>query len=252
MRRDDEDAHEAHTLDLNPPPWAESWSDRSVIAALEPLVVERRRSRLQEVISHRTTDVTLLLDGVRDPHNCAAILRSCDAFGVQEVNAVTAGERFLVARRIAQGAEHWLHVRRHPDSLRAAEDLLSRGFTLLAADPEGELVPEDLGEFRRLCLVLGNEHFGVSDALRERCQGSVRVPMFGFAQSLNVSVTAALLLCRAVAQRAGNLQPPVRDRLYAEALYRTVPRSAEVLRELQRGGRCGPTDPRGPATPARR
>ena len=101
---------------------------------------------------------------------------------------------------------------------------------LVATRADGEMLPEELRALPRVALVLGNERDGISDPLRMACTRSVRVPMRGFVDSLNVSVTAAILLASATAGRKGDLDADARKRLYARGLYFSVTRAEDVLR----------------------
>lgn len=208
------------------------WTPEGVISTLEPLAEERRRARILEVTRQRVGSVTLLMDMPRDPHNGAAVVRSADAFGVPEVHAVLREDAFVVGHRVAQGAERWVEVVQH----RAAEDAVAalrrRGFRLVATHPKGALVPADLARIERLCLVLGNEHDGISEALTVAADDSVRIPMRGYVESLNLSVAAAVLLAAALAGRAGDLTRMDERRLYAAGLFRSVPRADEILAAL--------------------
>jgi tRNA (guanosine-2'-O-)-methyltransferase len=200
-----------------------------VIELLERLVMPARRERLQAVISRRLASVTVVFDAPHDPHNGAAVVRSCEAFGVSTLHVVEAREAFLVATSVARSAEKWVDVlcyRRAGAAIAAVE---SAGMELIAARADGELVPTDLASIPRVALVLGNERDGISPDLGAACKRSVRVPMRGFVESLNVSVTAAILLAAATAGRAGDLGGDERRRLYARGLYFSVTRAEEVL-----------------------
>lgn len=210
-------------------PWSPEWSAAQVIELLEPLVLEARRARLAEVIAGRLDSVTLLMDAPHDPHNGAAILRSADAFGVSCVHVVPRREEFLVAGSVAKGTERWVDVVRHASPEEAVLALRHQGFELVATHPQGELRPEDLAGLPRPCLVLGNEHDGISQALARAASRSVRIPMRGFVESLNVSVSAAILLAAATAGRAGDLDARRQRELYARGLYATVSRAGEIL-----------------------
>jgi tRNA (guanosine-2'-O-)-methyltransferase len=208
---------------------AEARDPQLTIQLLEPLVMEARRERLQEVVNRRLSSVAVVFDAPHDPHNGAAVVRSCEAFGVHDVHVVESREPFLVATSVARSAEKWVDVHCHK---RAAEAIaaLERGrFEMVAAEAGGELLPEDLVHVPRLALVLGNERDGISRELRAACKRSVRVPMRGFVESLNVSVTAAILLCAATTGRPGDLSPAQRRKLYARCLYLSVARAEEVL-----------------------
>lgn len=210
---------------------AEAHDPERVIRMLEPLVLDRRRERLAEVIARRLASVTVLFDAPHDPHNGAAVLRTCEAFGVQKLHVIERKETFLSAGSVSKGAEKWVDVRTYASAAPALAELDRLGMELVAADadPSAELVPADLCTIPRLCVVLGNERDGIAEELVAACKRRVRVPMRGFIDSLNVSVTAAILLSHAVEGRMGDLPEADRRRLYARGLYFSVPKAADVL-----------------------
>ena len=207
----------------------ESARAAEVVRVLEPLSLDRRRARLHEVIAKRLASVTVLFDAPHDPHNGAAVIRSCEAFGVQRLHVVERVERFLAAASVARSAEQWIDVVCHKTVDSAIAAAARAGLELVAAHPEGELCPEDLAAIPRLAIVLGNERDGIAEDLAARCTRRVRVPMRGFVESLNVSVTAAILLASATRGRVGDLDEDARVRLYARGLYQSIPRAADVL-----------------------
>jgi tRNA (guanosine-2'-O-)-methyltransferase len=206
------------------------------VETLEPLVTHERRARLRAVIGQRLDAVTVLMDAPHDPHNGGAVVRSCDAFGVQRLHVVERHEAFAVATTVAKGSEKWVDVHRHATARDAAAALAGSQREFIATHPEGELSPQDLRSVPRLVLVIGNERAGIASDLRRLCARAVRVPMRGFADSLNLSVSTAVLLAAAVAGREGDLSDAERLRLYARGLFLTVPRAAEVLFERRRAG----------------
>lgn len=210
-------------------PWGSAWDAERVIQKLEPLVLERRRQRICDVIAGRLGSVTVLLDELSDPHNRAAIVRSCDAFGVQELHSVQPARDFSVHHGVAAGTERWVDVHAHADAASAVAALQRRGFELVQTHPKGELTPEDLPHIPRLALILGNEHRGIDPTFSAAAARSVRIPMRGFVESLNVSVSAAVLLAAATRTRSGDLSTDSKQLLYARALFYTVPRAGEVL-----------------------
>jgi len=210
-------------------PWGPRWSAERVIEKLEALVLDRRRERISEVISGRLGSVTLLLDELSDPHNRAAIVRSCDAFGVQELHSVQPAKDFSVHHGVAAGTERWVDVHAHPDARSAVAELERRGFELVQTHPRGELTPDDLSAIPRLALILGNEHRGIDPLFAAAAARRVRIPMRGFVESLNVSVSAAVLLAAATRGRSGDLSAASKQHLYARALFYTVQRASEVL-----------------------
>lgn len=199
----------------------------AAIAALEPWCTDERRERIRAVVAGRLDSVTVVMDAPHDPHNGAAVMRSCDAFGVQDLHVVERTEAFAANHTVAKGTERWVDVFHHAT---VADALLAvRGFTLVATHPRGTLAPEDLGRIPRVALVMGNEHDGIAEELRAACTETVSIPMRGFVESLNVSVSAATLLAYAASGRPGDLPSRRARSLYARWLALTVPRSLDVL-----------------------
>jgi tRNA (guanosine-2'-O-)-methyltransferase len=196
---------------------------------LEDFVRPERAARLRAVFAARLDAVTVVMDAPHDPHNGAAVIRSCDAFGVQRLHVVERVEQFLASNTVARGSERWVDVRTYAGVPDAVAALAASGHQLVATHPEGDLLPQDLASIPRVALVLGNERTGIVDELRSACAHSVRIPMRGFAESLNVSVTAAILLQHATWNRPGDLPERERDLLYARALVLTVPHAPEIL-----------------------
>jgi tRNA (guanosine-2'-O-)-methyltransferase len=214
-------------------PWPEDWDAERIIERLEPLALPRRCERFRAVIAGRLGSVTLLLDELSDPHNRAAIVRSCDAFGAQELHSVQPARDFSIHHGVAAGTERWVDVQAHPSAEQAVRHLEGRGFELVQTHPKGDLTPEDLARLPRLALILGNEHRGIDPVFASAAKRSVRIPMRGFVESLNVSVSAAVLLAAATHRRNGDLSESSRRHLYARALYYSVPRAREVLEAFE-------------------
>jgi tRNA (guanosine-2'-O-)-methyltransferase len=220
------------------PALPDAYTPEQVIAALEPLSEDRRKARIQDVVRQRVGSVTVLMDMPHHPHNGAAVVRSADAFGVPEVHVIGRDDDFFVGHRVAQGTQRWVEVVQHRAAADAVSALRARGFRLVTTHPNGALVPEDLRKIERVCLVLGNERDGVSEELARAADDSVRIPMRGFVESLNVSVAGAVLLNAALAGRPGDLSPAEVRRWYAVGLLRSVPRAEEILAALRADARA--------------
>lgn len=232
MHRDDADAHDAAQLAGPKIPWGPDWTPARVIEVLEPLTSPERQKKLRSAVARRVGSVTVVLDAPHDPHNGAAVLRSADAFGLPEIHVVPREETFRVGRTVAKGAERWVDVVVHRSPEAAVAHLRARRFLLVATHPEGELVPADLAGLPRVALLFGNEHAGLREELARACDRSVRIPMRGFVESLNVSVAAAVLLEAATSKREGDLDAAEQRLLYAKGLFRSVPRASEILKIL--------------------
>ena len=186
----------------------------------QSLLLPRRRERIERVVAARTRTLTLVLDGLRDPHNISAILRTCEGFGIQEVHAVVSARHgFRATPRITQGAEKWIDLTYYRSMAECAHGLKARGFLLCVSDLAPGAEPlHALPMERPLALVMGNEVDGVSDEARALADLRFTLPMLGFAQSYNVSVTAAICVALVRERRrqlglVGDLSPVEVDAL---------------------------------------
>lgn len=229
MRRDTADAIELHGPS---PAWSAEWTPAGVVEALEAMVGKARRARIRSVLDARLDSVTVLMDAPHDPHNGAALLRSCDAFGVQTVHIVPREEIFQASRTVAKGTERWVDVQLHPTPRDALQALGAAGYEIIATHPEGELEPHALSGIPRVALLFGNEHDGIRAELLDAAARRVRIPMRGFVESLNVSVAAGILLQAATRDRPGDLTPEQRHAQYAMGLFHSVQRARDVLAAL--------------------
>jgi tRNA (guanosine-2'-O-)-methyltransferase len=166
---------------------------------LDHLMSERRRSRFRQVLARRTTRLTVAVDNCYDAHNASAVIRTCDAFGVHRINVVTSRNAFKVNRKITQGAHLYTDLRVYNAIATLYRDLRAGGYRILVADLAADAVldPHNLAaELERtpLALVFGNEEGGSSEEALAAADGRFLIPMSGFTQSLNLSVSVAITL----------------------------------------------------------
>jgi tRNA (guanosine-2'-O-)-methyltransferase len=228
MRRDAPDNFEPYRRDELPA------DTTTVIAALDPLLTQERRQRIASVIGARSLAVVPVLDGLIDPHNVSAVLRSADAFGVQQVHVIKRDGPYLASPRVAQGSERWVDVIEHRSAPQCVASLRQRGHRVYVAAMNGELRPEALADEPMPAIVFGNERDGVSQELYDLADGSYTIAMQGFVQSLNVSVAAAITLFAAMRGRPGNLDAAQRELLRARFCMFSVPHAEEIVAEYQR------------------
>ncbi len=203
---------------------------REVCETLEPLLSQDRIERIERVIASRLRSLVLVLDHLYDPHNGAAILRTAEAMGLMEIHAIQPSGSWNLSRRVTQGCHKWLDVVVHRNADDCARHLEGRGYTLLVASETADREVSDLSPEEPLALCLGNEHFGVTDALRRHCKGQIGVPMLGFTQSLNVSVAAAVLISRLMFGRRRGLEKKDRELLKARYYASSVRGALDVLK----------------------
>lgn len=190
-----------------------------VVEALAPLLLDERRKRIEEVLAVRTRAVLVVLDRVGDPHNSAAVIRTAEGFGLQEVHAIYPRRDLPLSRRVTQGCHKWLDVVSHREPGPCLEALARRGYALVAASERSAVSPRSLAGLERVALCMGNEHEGLSPPVREACVAEVGIAMVGFTGSLNVSVATAVLLEGLLEGRRRGLDPEeipeLRARYYA-------------------------------------
>ena len=207
---------------------------------LVPFLSQERLARLREVLSSRTGGLALVLDRLYDPHNLSAILRTADALGLQHV-WLTGSFPEGLNPQVALGAHRWLTLHHEPEAARCAARLRESGFIIAAA----VLAPEasDPREFQPggpVALVLGNEHEGLGPEWVAEADVRVRIPLCGFARSLNVSVAAGILLAELASRpalRARGLPPQEAEALEALWIWQSVPEADRILKELRQGGK---------------
>lgn len=226
MRRDAPDL-----VALTSPPPLPAGAD-DVVRALSPFVTQERMARIERVVLGRTRRLVVVLDQTTDPHNAAAVLRSADAFGIQEVHVIAGDQPFVAPGRVARGTAHWLDVWVHDSAEICASALHARGYTILAASMDGSIGPTQLPAMERVAVVFGNEHNGVSNVLRDLADGTYAIAMNGFVESLNVSVAAAITMHAATAGRAGDLSSEDQQTLRARFMLSGMQNGDEVVREM--------------------
>jgi len=165
-------------------------------------MTDRRRQRVDSVLAQRQPDLTVLAERLHKPRNFSAIVRTCDAVGINEVHAVPGGDGLSIHWKTSQGAEKWVRVRRHASLAEACAHLRGSGFQLVAAHlDEAAMDYRDVDYTVPTALLVGTELFGVSPAGLAQSDLQVTIPMKGMTQSLNVSVACAIVLYEAMRQR---------------------------------------------------
>lgn len=175
----------------------------ALCAFLASSVTAHKQRRCDEVLAQRTRYLTVALEDIYQPHNASACLRSCECFGVQDVHLLEGRYRFEANRDVALGAQQWLTLHRYrptgPDPSTATTAglaaLRDRGYRIVATALRDDAVPlRAVPLDRPVALAFGTEEEGVSPALLNAADAVVRIPMVGFTQSFNISVSVALCL----------------------------------------------------------
>jgi tRNA (guanosine-2'-O-)-methyltransferase len=210
---------------------------RRVVEILEPRLSEERRRRIDAVVANRTRSLAVALEGVHDPHNAAAVVRTADAFGVQRVHVIRNGVRFRASRKVTQGSHKWVDISVWRTPAPFVEAMRGSGTRVLVADMDGAVDVREIDLGTPAVLVFGNEAEGISEELRGLADGAFRIPMYGFVESFNVSVAAAIAMSVLRPNGGGDLRPEEAEELRARYYLRAVRAGYEIaVLELERAG----------------
>ncbi|AWO00449.1 RNA methyltransferase [Chitinophaga alhagiae] len=172
-----------------------------------------RRERLLSVLNRRQGNITVVLENVEDPHNISAVLRTCDAVGIQDVYVLTTKipRHKKWGAKSSSSAAKWLTVHQHTDAAELFAVLRQRYHKIFTTHLSSDAVSlYDIDFSGSVALVFGNEQKGVSEDIRQLADGNFIIPMQGIIRSLNISVACAVSVYEAMRQKklAGHYQQP--------------------------------------------
>lgn len=169
--------------------------DTNLLEYLESFITENRKSRFLEVLKNRSNHFTVAVEDVYQLHNTSAVMRSCEVFGVQELNVIEEKFGKRIDDQIALGAQKWVDIIRHQNSKDCIDALRKKGYQIIATTPhENATFLEDFEISKPSALFFGTEKTGLSDEVMQNADGYLKIPMVGFTESLNISVSAAIIL----------------------------------------------------------
>lgn len=171
-----------------------------LIEYLKKFTTESRWQKIVEVAEQRTRHITVVVEDIYQPHNASAVLRSCDGFGIQDVHIIENENQFEASTQVTIGADRWLSLHRYnePETDNTAacfNALKSKGYKVIATTPhEQDSNLHDLPVDEKFALVFGSELDGISEEAKSMADGFLKIPMSGFSESFNISVSAAVCL----------------------------------------------------------
>lgn len=170
-------------------------SDLKLLEYLEGYLTESRKKKFSKVLSQRTKHFTVATEDVYQLHNTSAVIRSCDVFGIQEVNIIEERNSKRIDREIAMGAQKWVDLNRFRSVKDCMADLKLKGYQIVATTPHtNDCELHDFDVTKKSCFFFGRETEGLSDDVLNAADCFLKIPMFGFTESLNISVSAAIIL----------------------------------------------------------
>ena len=195
-----------------------------------------RYTKIKQVLQQRQTDLTVIMDNIHKPHNFNAIVRTCDAAGVSDVQYIPVKKGYRQLNYYAKGSQKWVQAHKYDDFPTAAKKFKKQGYQLLAAHFSDSAVDyREIDYTKPTAIVMGTELKGISDETATIVDQHIIVPMVGMVASLNVSVASAVILFEAQAQRlaAGMYETrAMDDERYHKLLFEwSYPRIARMYRE---------------------
>jgi tRNA (guanosine-2'-O-)-methyltransferase len=174
--------------------------DQGLLDYLGQYITAHKKSVMERVLSKRTRFLTVVLEDIFKPHNASAVIRTCDCFGLQDIHVIEKTLEYKVNPYVTRGASQWVDLhkyhRKDGSSVDACfENLRSKGYKIYGTSPApSSLSIYDLQPTEKLALVFGNEHEGISAEVKSKADGLVYIPMLGFTDSFNISVSASVFL----------------------------------------------------------
>ncbi len=197
-------------------------------------VTENKKRKMNKIIQERTRHVTIVLEDLYQSHNASAVLRTAECFGVQDVHVVQKRNQFKAKEGVAMGASKWLSVFSYEDVSFCCSQLRKKGYRIVATSPhEQSCSLQELPINKPLALIFGTEELGLTSEGMRCADQTVKIPMYGFTESFNVSVSVALCLYKIITQlRGSNVFWRLSDQELLDLhiqWVRTIVRGADVL-----------------------
>lgn len=162
---------------------------------LENFITENRRNTFLDVLSRRSKHFTVAVEDLFQLHNTSAVLRTCEVFGVQELNVIEEKYGKTIDKEIALGAQKWVDVNRFDSTAACIAAMKQRGYRIIATSPHDDsCLLEDFDVSRPFALFFGTERLGLSEDVLKQADGFLKIPMLGFTESLNISSSAAIII----------------------------------------------------------
>ncbi len=172
---------------------------QKLLQFLRKHMTDKRSDRFEEVLKYRTRHFTVAIEDVYQERNASAVVRTADCFGIQDVHIIENYNEYKLSKEIAKGSDKWVDVciydEKKNNSLVCMDKLRKKGYKIIATTPHaGDQLIQDYDISERSAIFLGGEKEGLSKPVLDQADGFVKIPMYGFTESFNLSVAGALVL----------------------------------------------------------
>lgn len=166
---------------------------------LMAFVSDNKKTLFEEIIEYRTKHITVVLEDIFQPHNASAVLRTCDCFGIQNVHIIENKNAYKINPDVALGSSKWLNLYKYNqtenNTIATFNSLRQQGYRIVATTPhKNDCTLDELNLDSKIALVFGTELNGLSETAIKNADEFVKIPMYGFTESFNISVSAAIIL----------------------------------------------------------
>jgi tRNA (guanosine-2'-O-)-methyltransferase len=207
---------------------------------LAQFVSDHKKEFIEKVLNERTRHVTVVLENIYQSQNASAVVRTCECLGIQDIHIVENTAKYQLNVRVLKGADKWLNLERYRskgvnNTETCFTQLRQHGYKILVADPAEDGAPIDEIDVleSRIALVFGNELNGTSSYALENGDQKIRIPMYGFTESLNISVSVAICLNTLMGKfrqsQTGLGLSEIEKRVIKLAWYRKIVKRSDIL-----------------------
>ncbi len=175
-------------------------------------ISDNRIARIEQMAKERTRYLTIAVEDIYQPHNASAVMRSAECFGIQDVHVIENRNKYTPSKDIAKGANNWLTMHHYNktenNALDCIQSLKKQGYRVIATTPheKNSMIHQVDVSKGKIALFFGTEQEGISDDVKNHADELVRIPMYGFTESFNISVSAAICLYQLTTQlRSSNI-----------------------------------------------
>lgn len=173
--------------------------NQSIINYLKEFVTEERYSRICDILKKRTRHFTIVVENLYQSHNMSAILRTAECLGIQDVYFIENNFDYEISKQVSLGAQKWLSIHRYNqqenNTIACLKAIKERGYKIVATLPhENDCMLEDISIDEKTAFIFGTELDGLTQEAIDIADGFVKIPMYGFTESYNVSVSVALTM----------------------------------------------------------
>lgn len=177
----------------------EHTKDLAVLREMYDIITPSKQEMFERIAADRTNYLTVVLENVFQEHNASAVLRSCDCFGLQSLHVIEKDNQYKVQRDIALGAGRWVDMYNYDRGMSPTVDCIQKlkadGYRIVATTPHtNDCTINDIDLNGKMALVFGTERRGISQEVIDMADEFVRIPMYGFTESFNISVSVAITL----------------------------------------------------------